>query len=249
MPWHGLFSQLLIANSILIYDDVQLPRGGGSSRGFMTRVQIKTSKGTEWLSIPVHRSGHGAQRICDVRVSEMDWRGLHLAKIEQAYRKAPFFEKVYEEVVKPIYRNETELLADFLIDSMKCISILLGITTPFERSSQGEWASHLSSTARVVEICRLAKAHKYLSGNGGMNYIDYEQFEKSGVKVHYLSYKLRPYNQFFGEFTPYVSIIDLLFQVRSDKVVEHLETKPVYWKDWPNKINGRPTTALYSSNN
>ncbi len=241
MPWHGLFSQLILADRILIYDDVQLPHGGGSSRGFMTRVQIKTSKGTEWLSIPVQRSGQGNQKICEALVGQTDWRKQHIARIEQAYRKSPFFKKVFTDVVLPIYSNESQFLADFLVGSMECIARTLDIPTPFQRSSKGDWAVNLSSTERVVEICRRIGASKYLSGNGGMNYLDYEPFEKIGVKVHYLSYNLLPYNQLHGEFTPYVSFIDLLFNVPVENLNQHLQTIPVYWRDWSIQINGRPS--------
>jgi len=240
MPWHGLFAQLLLADRALVYDDVQLPHGGGASRGFMTRVQIKTPKGTEWLSIPVQRSGQGSQRICDALVGATDWRRQHLARIEQAYRKAPFFRRVFDEVVVPVYRNESAYLSDFLVRSMEGIASLLGIATPFERSSRGDWAGDLSSTARVVEICRRLGARDYLSGNGGMDYLDYEPFEAIGVRVHYLSYQLRPYEQLHGPFTPYLSLIDLLFNVGPEQARSHLETRPVYWQDWPVQIDGRP---------
>lgn len=251
MPWHGLFSQLLHADRVLVYDDVQLPHGGGASRGFMTRVQIKTPKGTEWLSIPVQRSGNGNQRICDALVGATDWRRQHLARIEQAYRKAPYFRKVFDEVVRPIYGNESPCLADFLVGSMEPIAAVLGITACFERSSLGDWAGELSSTARVVEICRRFGASDYLSGNGGMDYLDYGPFERNGVRVHYMSYRLRPYDQLHGEFTPYLSLIDLLFCVGLERARAHLETVPVYWKDWPVQIDGRPAplSALANGDN
>jgi hypothetical protein len=240
MPWHGLFSQLLLADRVLVYDDVQLPHGGGASRGFMTRVQIKTPKGTEWLSIPVQRSGQGNQRICDALVGATDWRRQHLARIEQAYRKAPFFRRVWDEVVLPIYGNESPCLSDFLTGSMEVIAAVLGVATPLERSSRGDWADGLTSTARVVEICRRLGARDYLSGNGGMEYLDYEPFERNGIRVHYMSYRLRPYHQLHGEFTPYLSLLDLFFCAGPDEARAHLESTPVYWKDWPVQIGGRP---------
>lgn len=232
MPWHGLFSQLLLADRILIYDDVQLPHGGGASRGFMTRVQIKTPNGLEWLSIPVQRSGQGNQKICDALVAKTDWRRQHTCRIEQAYRHAPFFKRVFDEIVLPIYENASDSLADFLVGSMEGIGRILGIPTPFERSSNGKWANHLASIERLAEICRLCGVANYVSGNGGMKYIDHDTFEEIGVKVYYLSYNLRPYPQLHGEFTPYVSFIDLLFNVSIDEIHQHLQTFPVYWRDW-----------------
>lgn len=245
MPWHGMFAQLLLANRTLIYDDVQLPRGGGASRGFQTRVQIKTEKGTEWLSIPIQRSGHGPQRICDARLVGRDWKRDHLSRISNAYRRAPLFDRCYSELIEPIYQLESNMLADFLVGSMEAIARELGIATPFERTSHGKWADELSSTTRVLEICRQSKATKYLSGHGGMNYLDHEQFDAAGVSVHYCEYRLREYRQLHGEFTPYVSTIDLLFHVPPAEAREYLESRPIYWRDWPNQREGRPYRAAH----
>lgn len=240
MPWHGLYSQLLLCDRVLIYDDVQLPRGGGASRGFITRVQIKTVKGSDFISLPVQRSGQANQRICDALISPMDWRGQHLARIEHAYRKAPFFRSIFDEVISPIYANNTPLLADFLVGSMEVIASVLGIPVPFERTSQGSWASEMSKTDRVVEICRSVGACDYMSGNGGMNYLDYVPFEREGIRIYYMKYALKSYPQLHGAFNPYLSLIDLLFCVGPDEAVSYLQSQPVYWKDWPNQINGRP---------
>lgn len=240
MPWHGLFSQILLADRVLIYDDVQLPTGGGSGRSFMTRVQIKTPNGVDWLSIPVQRSGYSNQRICDAKVCNTSWRKQHLAKIERSYSKAPFFQEILSNVVLPIYQNESSYLADFLIQSMKVIGGVLGVKTSFERSSLGDWANELSGTERLVKICRRLGASDYLSGNGGMNYLDYESFERNKIRVKHFSYRLRPYQQLHHGFTPYLSTIDLLFCVGPQFARDYLETIPIYWRDWPHNLDGRP---------
>ena len=54
-----------LADLFVFYDDVQLPKGGGKGRGFITRVQIKSAKGWEWLSVPIQRTHGGVQLICD----------------------------------------------------------------------------------------------------------------------------------------------------------------------------------------
>lgn len=241
MPWHGMFSQMMMADRILIYDDVQLPHGGGASRGFMTRVQVKSHHGIDWLTVPVQRAGHRNQRICDVKIVDNDWRSKHLSKIQEIYKKAPYFNDVFEHVVAPIYQNKSENLSDFLIESMKIISSFFAVAATFERTSRGVWSNELSGTDRLIEICRQVGASDYISGHGGMNYIDYEQFEKNGVKINYLLYKIKEYKQVFEGFTPYLSIIDLLFCVGLKNARTYLETDLVYWRDWPQKINGRPT--------
>ena len=50
----------------------------------------------------------------------------------------------------------------------------------------------------------------YVTGHGAKNYLDHEAFERGGVHVEYMDYQRRAYPQLHGEFTPYVSILDLI---------------------------------------
>jgi hypothetical protein len=239
LPWHGLISQFVLADRIVILDDAQLPAGGGAGRGFITRVQIKTPRGTDWLSIPVQRARMGKQRICDALVGTGDWRRQHLARIKQAYGGTPCFPEVFEEVIQPTYANPSPFLVDFLVGGLARVASALGIRTALQRTSQGTFAQELGGSARVLAICRLTGARRYLTGHGGMAYLDHEAFEAAGVKVHYMSYELRPYPQLHGTFTPRVSILDLLCAVGPATARSHLLSVPVYWRRWPHLDAGR----------
>ena len=45
-----------------------------------------------------------------------------------------------------------------------------------------------------------------------------------------MEYKLTPYPQLHGKFNPFVSILDLLFNVGKDSNM-YLNAKAVYWKE------------------
>jgi hypothetical protein len=51
----------------------------------------------------------------------------------------------------------------------------------------------------------------YLSGQDGAKYLDLDEFKKEGIQVIFQSYKHPLYPQLFGEFEPYLSVVDLLF--------------------------------------
>jgi hypothetical protein len=46
-----------------------------------------------------------------------------------------------------------------------------------------------------------------------------------------MDYRLTPYRQLYGEFIPYVSIIDLLFNA-GDNAASYLDSGAVLWSDW-----------------
>ena len=47
-PWVGLFEQIRLADVFVYYDDVAFSKGS-----FFNRVQIKTSRGSKWLTVPL----------------------------------------------------------------------------------------------------------------------------------------------------------------------------------------------------
>jgi hypothetical protein len=227
-----MFEQIAACDQLVIYDTVQLPKGGGKGRGFITRVQIKTAQGQKWLSVPIGRSGSGeGVLIKDARIADQRWRESHLGSIGQAYRQAPFFEWVQDRLLNAIYGYQTDSLVEFNMHAQRLIVELLGIERTEARSSDLKLEGRETASERVLEICELFGADEYLTGHGAANYLDHELFERAGVKVCYMDYQLTPYPQLHGPFLPYVSSLDLLFNV-GPEARNHLSPKSVYWRDW-----------------
>src|SRR5205807_8245940 len=96
----GLFEQVRLADVFVHYDDVQLPQG----RSFMSRVQIKSTNGISWLTVPIDHASSGKLLNEVVLFSQTDWRRKHLETIRHAYAKAPYFNLMFE-IVETIYRQ------------------------------------------------------------------------------------------------------------------------------------------------
>jgi len=75
----------------------------------------------------------------------------------------------------------------------------------------------------------LLKGKVYITGHGAANYLDHQLFEKAGISVEYMNYKMRPYKQAYGQFTPYVSILDLIANAgKAGK--KYLTPQTISWK-------------------
>jgi hypothetical protein len=231
LPWRGIFEQIALADVFVHYDDVQLPRGGGSGRGFNTRVQIKNATGWQWLSVPVQRPPDRAQRIDEARFVDDKWRKKHLHALVTSYKKAPFFDRVYAELLEPIFALETDSLSQFCIAATDRITRALGLGAEIHVSSQ-LGVAHGDPSERVLALCQRFGASDYVSGRGGMNYLKHELFEAAQVRVSYMRYELTPYPQLHGEFNPYVSIVDLLVHTGPDARA-FLTSRAQYWQTWP----------------
>lgn len=224
LPWVGLFEQVKLSDVFIHYDDVQLPQG----RNFMYRVQIKTPKGASWLTAPIDRKKSGKLIKEAIFFNEEDWRSNHLKKIRHNYAKRPYFHLMLE-IVEKIYSYKTDYLSEFNINAIQQIAQWLGISRHFLRSSTMNVAG--ASTQRLLDLCQSVNCDIYLTGHGAMNYLNHELFESKKISVYYIDYRKKPYNQGYGEFTPYVSILDSIANC-GEQTRDLLCSNSVYWKNF-----------------
>jgi len=238
LPWRGIFEQVRLCDHFVFYDDVQLPKG--THKTFITRVQIKTADGWAWLSVPVRRAGRSSQLISETLFDGQEWRRRHRLKIEEAYREAPFFAEVREELLDRIFDYETENFSDFCVFSTKRICEWLGLRPGFHLSSASGIPRDVGASRRVLDLCRRYGADVHVAGHGAKNYLDHDLFDRNGIETHYMEYRRTPYRQLHGEFNPHVTILDLLFNIGRD-APRYLDSEAVPWQTLPELIGGRET--------
>jgi hypothetical protein len=66
-------------------------------------------------------------------------------------------------------------------------------------------------SARLVGICARFGASTYVSGDSAAAYLDVDLFRQQGIEVEWQRYTHPTYAQLHGDFIPYLSAIDLLF--------------------------------------
>lgn len=206
MPWLGYFDQISRVDTFIFYDDVLYTKNDWRNRN-----KIKTSHGTAWLTIPVNIKNRLRDHLLikDVAIIDPNILKTHLKIIELNYKKSPFFQDFYSKIT-PLFNTEYRLLADLDIDIIKIISEFIGIKkVNFLRSSDMDVINE-NPTGRLIDICKKLKATHYLTGASAKNYLDEARFQKNDIILEYQKYNHPTYKQRFGEFIPYLSIIDLL---------------------------------------
>ena len=88
----------------------------------------------------------------------------------------------------------------------------LNIRTTIARSSELSKRDEKGSD-KIFSILENVNATDYLTGSGpgSQRYIDEEEFKKREINLHWQNYECKEYNQLFGDFIPYLSVVDLLF--------------------------------------
>jgi hypothetical protein len=228
-PWVGLLEQVRQADVFVHYDDVQF------TRGFYNRVQIKTERGAQWLTIPLRDQRRG-QLIDEVVIDDRsDWRSQHLDVLRQAYRLAPHYGEMLA-LVESVFRQPIDSLADVARLSILALADYFDLTncTRFIRSRDLNVAG--ASSQRLRDICILLEANVYITGHGAKNYLEYTIFEQSNIAVSYMKYECIPYPQLNGLFTPYVTSLDLVANCgRQGR--KFIQSEAINWKEFINGSN------------
>ena len=109
-----------------------------------------------------------------------------------------------------LFQQQWPILSHLNIHVVKELVKILGITTPLYVASEiGQFPE--DPDERLIAITKHFGADTYLAGSGGRNYMDISKYEKNSVKVLFQDYKHPVYSQLFGDFLPYMSVVDLIY--------------------------------------
>lgn len=204
LPWLGLFDRIAQCDLFILLDNVPY-----SKNYFLNRNKIKTAAGWTWLTIPVLMKGDSNKIIKDVEIdNKNDWRKKHWMSLYYSYKNSPYFD-TYREFIENYYQREWRYLVEAVSEMMQFLLKVLNIEIPITM------ASSLGVTGKkeelILNICNEVQADEYLSGPDGRNYLTLDLWEKNKIKVLFHDYRHPEYRQLHGDFIPYLSVIDLLF--------------------------------------
>ena len=205
LPWLGFFEQLYQSDMFVIYDDVQYDK-----QGWRNRNRIKTANGVQWLTVPVLFKFQEAPLIYEIRIDNKgQWKKKHFRAIRLSYSKAPYYKK-YIDIFEEAYSKDWEYLVDVDLYFIMRLAECLGMKNKniIRSSTLNVKGDRLE---RLVQICKTFQADIFYEGAAGKDYIDESYFNEHEITVQYQDYHHPLYNQLYGEFVPYLSVIDLLF--------------------------------------
>jgi len=205
LPWIGFFQKMALGDIFVILDTVQF-----SKDSYTQRTKIRTKEGWVWLTIPVERKYYfrPINEVCLPRNEK--WKKKHKIAIISNYAKAPFFDKNF---VDQYYCNGITKLQEFNEFGIFYLKDKFGIETKVVRASELGINEGLKSTELLIEIVKRVGGDVYISGVSGKNYLEEEKFEKEGIEIRYFEFKPFEYPQRWEGFEPYMSAIDLLFNI------------------------------------
>ena len=76
--------------------------------------------------------------------------------------------------------------------------------------------------------------NNYITGLGALNYSDHDLFETHVISVRYMEDRCCAYPQMYGEFTPYVSGLDLVANSGKEGI-RYICSKTIDWRSLVNE--------------
>lgn len=206
LPWLGYFDRIDFADIHIVLDHVQFEKNS-----FVNRNKLISNKGPQWITLPITKGDKGEITINKIKsFQNKKWIKKHLRTIIQNYSKTPFFSDYYFPINKALSSQiDNSNFLEIVEMLNKLFLKFLHIKTPIVYSSELNFHSKKSNL--VLDICKYYKASVYLSGINGKNYLETGDFINKNIEVLYQSYKHPIYSQNDSNFTPYLSILDLLF--------------------------------------
>jgi len=213
MPYLGFFHRLLHADLYIVLDDVQFLR-----RGWHHRDKIKTPHGDKWFTLGLQKSPQN-EKINNIMLNHEDWKQEHLNLFIQNYKKAPYYAEIFP-YIELLYSNKFDKMIDFNMISITMLMKLFNISIEMEYSSK--YNLQTKANELLSDLLQKVEATNYLSGIGAKDYFDSKPFNDANIEVIWQDFKHPIYPQLHGEFIPYLSSIDLLFNCGIDKSREIL---------------------------
>ncbi len=214
-PYIGYWQLLGAVDKYVIFDDVNFKK-----RGWINRNQILYQGQVKYLNVYLKGVSQN-KHINEIQVSDNDLNLKNLNVLQNAYKKAPFYDSVYPMIEKIICQQEKNLARynGFLI---KTICKYLKIKTQLFYSSEIEKSSELRGQEKIIAICKKLCATEYYNAIGGQKLYDGKYFAGNGMKLFFLKTEEIKYRQFGECFYDNLSIIDIMMFNPVDKIQEFL---------------------------
>jgi hypothetical protein len=215
-PYLGYFQLVNATDKFIFYDDVNFIK-----QGWVNRNQILLDSHPHLYTVPLDGAS-SFRRINEIHLGKLFdlWRIKFRKKIEAAYRKAPYFDPVYEEIQQIIGRDYTKI-SELSIASVELISKYVDLKSTFSSSSFENYRNEqLKGEDRVLDICRLENATQYINSIGGTKLYSKKAFSDRGIELFFLDTKPIFYKQFSNSFVANLSIIDVLMFNSREQVSE-----------------------------
>ncbi len=204
IPWGGFFARLLRSDRMVLLDETVLGRGFT----FVNRNRLKGPEGEVWITVPLKRKGRGRQKIKDLEIHEKArWAAKFLSTLRHYYGKSLYFEAVFRDIEAVVHEADENFMR-LALGLLTFLKRHLGIEN--EMVLQSSLGISGKGTPLLVSIAENLQADEAILPYGSEKSVECPLFKRAGIKPLFLRYSPPQYPQFWGDFLPNLSALDLV---------------------------------------
>lgn len=209
LPWLGYLDRIAQSDLHIVLDHVQFEKNS-----MVNRNKIRNKDSWSWLTVPVKTKGLFENLAINKleTVSSSSWGQKHFKTLSMAYSKSSYY-KDYSDYFEDLYARDWPLLLPCINNITSFLLREFNIATPLVSSSSMRPRSAKSDL--ILQLCLDVGATTYLSGPFGRDYLNMSSFERAGIEIEYHEYIHPEYPQVYSGFYPFMSSVDLLFNLGS----------------------------------
>ena len=207
LPYLGYLQLIKSVDKFVVYDTIQYTK-----KGWINRNRYLLNNQPASFTIPIKKDSNylyvNQRYLAD---DYLNYNKKTLRKLEQSYKKAPNFDKVFSLISDMFLFDKSNNLFDFIFHSLQLLTNNLEIETPFIKSSEifGDDAT-LKSKNRVINLCKQLSADECINPIGGAELYDKQDFKKEGLILNFHKINRIEYAQFSHTHVPYLSVLDAM---------------------------------------
>lgn len=211
LPYIGYFQLIAAADVFVVYDNIKYTK-----KGWINRNRLLLNGADATFSLPLKKDSDALDIVERELASDFD-RSKLLNQFEGAYSRAPYFPNTFPLLERIVGCEESNLFR-FLHHSLLETCAHLGIQTEIRVSSRIAIDHRLKAQDKVLALCEASGADKYINSIGGTALYAKEAFEERDIELRFIQPKPFEYQQFGGNFVPWLSIVDVLMFSPVDSV-------------------------------
>lgn len=204
-PYLGYFQLIHAVDTFVFYDDVNFIKGG-----WINRNRILLNGRDFFLTVPCRQiSPYKLINETEFDNQRPEFKKLNKT-LEQAYKKAPYYEPV-AEIIESILNTNTNLISELAECSIRTIVEYLDISVEFKKSSVDfPFTKEAVKADRIIAICNALNSQHYINPIGGQELYDKAYFNQHDIQLNFIKSQPQEYTQFNNTFVPGLSIIDVM---------------------------------------
>ena len=218
-PYIGYFQLIKQVDNFIFLDDVNFIK-----KGWINRNRLLISGKVQYFSIPIKAISQNTLISQSIIHDDELWRKKLSKSVEQSYKNAPQFNKVFEIFEKVIFSNLNNI-GDLAKKSISLVSDYMNLKTNFSDSSSYSNDQFLRGQERIINLCEKNNATQYWNLPGGVGLYSNDEFLRKKIDLQFIDPYLCEYRQFSSVFQPGLSVIDLLMHVDKEKLGAYLKSE------------------------